>query len=310
MSSLPPPPAPPPTPPVPPPPPAAPTAHDDHHGHTTCFRHPNRSAFRRCTRCERIACNDCLVAGSVGSLCPDCAKAGRPPTPVRIRQWNATRGGNAGTFLLIAINVAVGIYTLSSPLVSRTIHRGEYDLAVNRYFVDKGEWWRLITAGFTHFGVAHLIMNMVSLYFLGRFVEPALGRSKFFALYLASLLAGTAGALILQPNLGLTAGASGAIFGLLGASAIGLRQRGVPLMQSSIGTMILLNLVITFTISGISIGGHLGGLVGGAACGSVMLAPRHRQVPRWATWATPIAVAIVSVVVAFVVSRHGMNSFR
>ncbi len=303
MSSLP----PPPPPPVAPPPPGS---SGPSHETTTCFRHPNRPAFRRCTRCERTACNDCLVSGSVGSLCPDCAKVGRPAAPERIRRWNATRGGNAGTFLLIAVNVAVGVYTFSSPLVNRTIHRGQYDLAVNRYFVDKGEWWRLITSGFTHFGVAHLLMNMISLYFLGRFVEPALGRTKFFALYFASLLAGTAGALMLQPSLGLTAGASGAIFGLLGASAVGLRQRGVPLMQSSIGTMILLNLVLTFTIGGISIGGHLGGLVGGAACGAVMLAPHHRRLPRWAAWAAPVAVAAVSVIIALVVSRHGMNSFR
>ena len=304
MSSLPP---PPPPPSVPPPPPAG--NPQDHGAHTTCFRHTNRPAFRRCTRCERTACNDCLTPGSVGSLCPDCARVGRPAAPERIKRWNATRGSNAGTVALIVVNVAIGIYTLSSPLVSRTIHRGEYDLAVNRYFVDKGEWWRILTAGFTHFGVAHLAMNMISLYFLGRFVEPALGRTKFFALYLASLLAGTAGALMLQPSLGLTAGASGAIFGLLGASAVGLRQRGVPLMQSSIGTMIILNLVITFTISGVSIGGHLGGLVGGAVCGSAMLAPRQRRTPGWAVWVTPLAVAVVSVVLCFVVSRHASSTF-
>ena len=304
MSSLPPPPPPPSVPPVPPA-----GGPQDHHAHTTCFRHPNRPAFRRCTRCERTACNDCLIPGSVGSLCPDCARVGRPAAPERIKRWNATRGSNAGTIALIIVNVAIGIYTLSSPLVSRTIHRGEYDLAVNRYFVDKGEWWRILTAGFTHFGVAHLAMNMISLYFLGRFVEPALGRTKFFALYFASLLAGTAGALMLQPSLGLTAGASGAIFGLLGASAVGLRQRGVPLMQSSIGTMIILNLVITFTISGVSIGGHLGGLVGGAVCGSAMLAPMHRQTSRWAMWLTPFAVSVVSVVLCFVVSRHASSTF-
>lgn len=293
MSSLPP----------PPPPPSGPPLGGTGQGEvTTCFRHSNRPAFRRCTRCERFACNDCLVPGSIGSLCPDCAKAGRLPAAVRAKHWNATRGSTAGTFLLIAINVAVGIYTMSSPLVNRTLHRGEYDLGVNRYFVANGEWWRILTAGFTHFGLFHLLMNMVSLYFLGRFVEPATGRTKFFGLYFASLLAGTAGALVLQPHYGLTAGASGAIFGLLGASAVGLRQRGIPLMQSSIGTMILLNLVITFTISGVSIGGHLGGLAGGAICGSVLLAPHQRKVPVWAMWLVPIAVGAVSVIICFAVS--------
>jgi membrane associated rhomboid family serine protease len=212
----------------------------------------------------------------------------------------------------MAINIAVGIYTLSSPLFpgSRVIHQGEAKLALNRYFLDEGEWWRLITAGFTHFGVAHLAMNMISLYFLGRFVEPAMGRTRFLALYLAAMLAGNAGALLMQPSLGLTAGASGAIFGLLGAAAVGLRQRGIPLMSSSIGTMIILNLIITFTISGISIGGHLGGLVGGALCATAMLAPRQKRVPAWAVWLLPIAVAAASVIIAFAVSHDALSRFR
>ena len=168
----------------------------------------------------------------------------------------------------------------------------------------RDRWWRLVTSGFTHFGIPHLLMNMVSLYFLGTFLEPALGRSKFLALYFASLLAGTAGALIIQPDYGLTAGASGAIFGLLGASAIALRQRGIGLMQSGLGITLLLNVVLTFTIPGISIGGHLGGLVGGAVCGYVMLAPGHRAFPRWASYATPAAVAVFSVIISLAVSRN------
>ena len=249
------------------------------------------------------------MPGSVGSLCPECARAGRPPTAERVRRWNATKGGLLGTFALMAINIGVGIYTLTSPLISRTIHLGEFRLAMNRYLIDHGEWWRIFTSGFTHFGILHLLMNMVSLYFLGRSVEPALGSSRFMALYLASMLSGAAGALIMQPGLGLTAGASGAVFGLLGATAIGLRQRGIRLMQTSIGTMILLNLVITFTISGISIGGHLGGMLGGAICGYVMFAPRHRAFPKWAQWATPVAVAAVSVAICLAISHGAVNSF-
>jgi membrane associated rhomboid family serine protease len=289
----------------PPPPGTAPVAETI----PACYRHPNKPAFRRCTRCERSACNDCLVPGSIGSLCPDCAKVGRPAAPERIRRWNATRGGLFGTFGLILVNVAVGIYTLSSPIIGQGIHRGEFRLAVDRFLVDHGEWWRIFTSGFTHFGVVHLAMNMLSLYFLGRVVEPALGRPRFLALYLASMLAGTAGALIMQPGLGLTAGASGAIFGLLGATAIGLRQRGIRLMQTSIGTMILLNLVITFTISGISIGGHLGGLVGGAICGYVMFAPQHKAFPKWAQWLTPAVVGAISFAICLLVSRGAADMF-
>lgn len=291
--------------PPPPPPPSGSTTG----GVGTCYRHANKPAFRRCTRCERLACNDCLTPGSIGSLCPDCSKAGRPPAPERLKRWNATRGGTLATFVLIGINVAVAIYTMSSPLVANGIHRGELDLAVNRYLIDDGDWYRIITSGFTHFGVVHLAMNMVSLYFLGQFVEPALGRTKFVSLYLASLLAGTAGALVLQPGFGITAGASGAIFGLLGAAAVGLRHRGIGIMQTGIGTSIILNLVLTFSINGISIGGHLGGLAGGAICGYVMLAPHHKGFPKWASYVTPAVVAVVSVAVCFLVSHHALQTF-
>lgn len=275
-----------------------------------CYRHTSRPAYRRCTRCDRFACDDCLVPGSVGSLCPDCVRSSRPPAPERIRRWSATRGNTAATFALIAANVAVAVYTLSSPLVARGVHRGEYELAVNRYFVDAGEWYRIFTSGFTHFGLVHLLMNMVSLYFLGRFVEPAIGQLRFLTLYLASMLAGTAGALVLQPGFGITAGASGAVFGLMGAAAVGMRQRGISIMQSGIGTTLLLNLFITFTISGISIGGHLGGLAGGVICGSVMLAPRQRRMPTWAVWLVPFVVAAASIAICFAVSNDVLNTFR
>ncbi len=308
--SLPPPPPPPSTPPPGSPAPPPFSGAPDPAGAAVCYKHGNRPAYRRCTRCERLACNDCLVPGSVGSLCPDCVRSTRAPAPERLRRWNATRGGTAATFALIAANVGVAVYTLSSPLVARGVHRGEYELAVNRYFVDAGEWYRIVTSGFTHFGLFHLVMNMVSLYFLGRFVEPAIGQVRFLALYLASMLAGTAGALMLQPGFGITAGASGAVFGLMGAAAVGMRQRGISLMQSGIGTTLLLNLLITFTISGISIGGHLGGLAGGVICGSVMLAPRQRRIPTWAVWLVPLAVVAVSVVLCFVVSHDVLNTFR
>jgi membrane associated rhomboid family serine protease len=269
-----------------------------------CYRHPNRPAFRRCTRCERIACSECLTPGSIGSLCPDCARAGRPPVVERARRWNATRGRTMATYTLIAVNVAVAMYTMSTSAISRDVNEGEYHLALDRYFVDKGEWWRIVTSGFTHFGALHLIVNMVSLYFLGSFVEPALGRLKFLALYFAALLAGSAGALLLQPGLGLAAGASGAIFGLLGAAAIALRQRGIGLMQTGIGMSLLLNLILSFTIPGISIGGHLGGLVGGGICGYVMLAPHHKGFPKWASYATPAAVGLLAVIICLAVSHN------
>ena len=138
-------------------------------------------------------------------------------------------------------------------------------------------------------------MNMLLLFQLGQLLEPAIGRFRFGMLYFASLLGGSLGALILQPN-GLTGGASGAVFGLMAAAAIGLHRRGVNVFKTGIGTILILNLVITFTIPGISVGGHLGGAISGAICGFVMLAPRHAPLPKWASYATPIAIALVSVV--------------
>jgi membrane associated rhomboid family serine protease len=220
---------------------------------------------------------------------------------VRARQWNATRGTLLVTYTLIVVNLAVAVYVASSDPIGRGVNEGEWQLSLNRYFIDSGEWWRIVTSGFLHFGFAHLAMNMFSLFVLGRVLEPVMAKWAFFALYMTSLLAGSAGVLVMESGVQITGGASGAIFGLLGATAIALHQRGIGLMQSGIGMALLLNLVITFSIPGISIGGHVGGLIGGAVCGYVMLAPRGRY-PRWAVWATPLVVSAVAVAVCFAVS--------
>jgi membrane associated rhomboid family serine protease len=126
-------------------------------------------------------------------------------------------------------------------------------------------------------------------------LEQPLGRTRFALLYFASLLGGSLG-VILFDSASITAGASGAVFGLLGAATIGLWRRGVNPFSTGIGTALLINLFITFAIPNISIGGHLGGAVAGALCGLVMLAPDHQRVPRWATYATPCAIGVFSVV--------------
>jgi membrane associated rhomboid family serine protease len=115
------------------------------------------------------------------------------------------------------------------------------------------------------------------------------------------MLGGSAGALLIQPN-GLHGGASGAVFGLLGAAAVIMYRRGVNPLTTGIGSLIVLNLLITFTIGGISIGGHIGGLVAGAAAGSLMAAPRHARQPEWVTYLAPVAVGIAAVVVSVVVT--------
>jgi membrane associated rhomboid family serine protease len=136
--------------------------------------------------------------------------------------------------------------------------------------VANGEWYRLLTSGFVHYGILHIAFNLLILYRFGEILEAALGRLRVTALYLAALLAGSFGAVLLQPGV-FTGGASGAVFGLVGAAAVGLRQRGVDVWQSGVGPLLAINLFLTFALPGISIGGHLGGLIGGALVGSVML---------------------------------------
>lgn len=262
-----------------------------------CYRHPDRETGRSCTRCGKPACGDCLVQVSVGSHCLDCIKAARPDVKTRAKFWNA-RQPTLVTYTLIAINVAVYLWTVNA---NRTTGAGVSGHGDRVLALDKpdlqlhSEYYRLISSGFLHYSIFHIGMNMLLLFQLGQLLEPAIGRVRFTLLYFASLLAGSFGALLLQPN-GLTGGASGAVFGLMAAAAIGLHRRGVNVFQTGIGTVLILNLVITFTIPGISVGGHLGGAIAGAICGFVILAPRHAVLPKWASYATPVAVVLVAVV--------------
>jgi membrane associated rhomboid family serine protease len=162
------------------------------------------------------------------------------------------------------------------------------------YVTEPDGWYRLITSGFLHFGIIHLAFNMYFLYVLGPMLEPGLGRINYLLLYFASLLGGSLGVVLLDSG-GITAGASGAVFGLLAAATVGLWRRGINPFTTGIGSALLLNLFITFAIPGISIGGHIGGAIAGAICGAVMLAPRHRRGPDWTVRATPVAVGLGSV---------------
>ena len=256
-----------------------------------------------CTRCGRPACGDCLVQAAVGSHCLDCTKASRPDVVTRTRL--ATSGFHAPvTGALIAINVLVFVWmgAFGSRITEKHV-----DLGLDRLFLSgvalddtvyQGEWYRLVSAGFIHFGVVHLLMNMLLLYQLGNLLERAVGSVRFALLYFGSLLAGSFGVLLLDnPNtLTITGGASGAVYGLMAGAAVGLHRRGANVFNTGIGTTLLLNLVFTFTIPGISIGGHLGGAVGGAICGWVMLTPPWKPVPRWATWMTPVGVAAAALI--------------
>ena len=264
-----------------------------------CYRHTDVPTGRSCTRCGRPACADCRSQATVGSHCRDCVKAARPATTVRARDWNA-RQSNLVSTTLIAVNVAVFIWvaigdTSSLGFGERPGER-EIQLGLSRWLISEPDgWYRLVSAGFLHFGILHLAMNMILLYQLGQMLEAPLGRARFALLYFACLLGGSLGALVIQGGGGgLHGGASGAVFGLMGATAVGMQRRGVNVFQTGIGATLAINLLLTFTIPGISIGGHVGGVVTGALLGTVMLAPSWRPMPTWASWAAPIATMVIA----------------
>jgi membrane associated rhomboid family serine protease len=206
----------------------------------------------------------------VGMRCPECAR----------QRTKVTRGAVApgrydapATYVLIALNVAAYLAEIAggggglSPGSSSV----PVDFGLYGPYVAEGEWYRLLTSGFLHASIIHIGFNMFALYFLGRLLEPGIGTARFVALYLASLLAGSLGATLLSPD-SLTIGASGAVFGIFGATFVIARSRGMESVASSIGVVLLLNLAITFGNPEISIGGHLGGLAGGVLCAFFVLA--------------------------------------
>jgi membrane associated rhomboid family serine protease len=257
----------------------------------TCYRHPNRETGVSCSNCGNPICPDCMTATPVGMRCPECA---RQKTPVRTLRNVAV--DPVVTYALIAINVLVYIGTSSSGSTFNGNGQGKrfVDLALDGPDVAGGDYWRLITSGFLHVSIIHILFNMYVLFILGREMEPSLGHVRFTAIYFASMLCGSFGALLLSPNT-YTAGASGAIFGLFGAMFMIGRARGIDVLRNGLGAVILLNLVLTFVLGGISIGGHLGGVIGGAICGFVMERYAQRRgsaVPGLA------ACAIIGVVAA------------
>ncbi|MDP4705658.1 MAG: rhomboid family intramembrane serine protease [Ilumatobacteraceae bacterium] len=270
-----------------------------------CYRHPNMPTGRSCTRCGRPACGDCLQAVTIGSQCPDCIKASRPPATVRAKDWNASQDALI-TRIIMALNVAVFVWVLigdtSSAGFGSSISPREVELGLNKLLLSfNHEWYRLITSGFLHFGILHIAMNMYLLFQLGKLLEPPLGRLRYGLLYFACLLGGSLGVLVLEgSSTGLHGGASGAVFGLMGAAAIGMQRRGINIFQTGLGATLMINLLLTFTIPGISIGGHIGGIVMGAICGSIMLPPPQQKQPPWLGYAVP-TIAIIGSVIASVI---------
>lgn len=203
----------------------------------------------------------------VGIRCPDCAggsaSGSRAARPGRLKLAPAV-GGTPLTVGIIAVCVVLFVVELAqgAGFGGAGASRVAVDLGLFGPFVVEGQWYRLVTSAFVHAGLVHLGFNMIVLWWLGGALERYAGSLRTGAIYLASILWGAAGALLMAPD-ALTVGASGGIYGLMVALLVLERQQGIALLGSGIGVFLLLNLAITFVIPGISIGGHLGGLMGG-----------------------------------------------
>jgi membrane associated rhomboid family serine protease len=231
-----------------------------------CYRHPNRETGVSCSECGRGICPDCMVFAPVGIRCPEHAGKAQGPSRVTqgVRRVSYEGQGALVTKILIGINVLVFLINLAQGS-SLTQVSGSLFVKGALYVpggLDQGEWYRLITAAFLHASMIHLLFNMLVLWFIGAPVEQAIGRGRFLAIYIVSGLAGSAGAIIFSPNV-VTVGASGAIFGILGAALVLEGQKNYVLGGQALG-LIAVNLIFTFAIPNISIGGHIGGLIGGA----------------------------------------------
>src|SRR3954452_10536558 len=222
-----------------------------------CYRHPGRETNVQCSNCGRPICPDCMTVTPVGMRCPECA---RDRTKVTRITPGIHLGRAPATYVLIVINVIAFIAEIGAgaPLGISFQGGGSVfrDGSLYGPAVANGEWYRIVTAGFLHAGLLHILFNMVALYFLGSLLEPGIGTPRFLGVYFVSLLAGSFGALPVTPDAH-TVGASGAVFGLMSAAFISARGRGLGPAASQLGILLVINFALTFSLSGISIGGHV-----------------------------------------------------
>ncbi|OAN37026.1 rhomboid family intramembrane serine protease [Mycolicibacterium iranicum] len=262
----------------------------------TCYRHPDRQTYVRCTRCNRFICPECMRNAAVGHQCADCVGEGARSVRSATNVFGAQRPTSLTpvvTYVLIGINLLVFALQMASPELERA-------LAVWPPAVADGEVYRLLTSAFMHFGLTHIAFNMLALYFVGPPLEIALGRLRFIALYLLSALGGSVLVYLLTFN-SLTAGASGAVFGLFGATFVVGKRLNMD--TRSVLMIIALNLAFTFvypliTSQNISWQGHIGGLVTGAVVAAAFAyAPRQQRTLVQGAAAAALLVVFVGLVV-------------
>lgn len=240
-------------------------------GQQTCSWHSGRPTALACSRCGRPACPECLRAAPVGQHCIDCVA--REAANVRVGTMAPVVAEEVPrppvvTYSLIAVNVVLFALCMwqgggavgTSPLMEWGVLSTGFGPG---YLPEVDfEYWRLVTSGFLHWSVPHIALNMISLYIIGRDLERLFGPMRYIVIYLASLLGGSAAVLLLQHGVVATAGASGAIYGLMGALLIVVLRLKLP--ATSVLVVIGLNVVMSLSIPGISVWAHLGGLLFGA----------------------------------------------
>ena len=258
-----------------------------------CYRHPDRETGVACSSCGRAICPDCMTPTPVGMRCPACSRE-----RTRVKTVRSLPSAPSVTMTLIALNVIVFVaeFVTGGPLIN-----GSSGVVVNDgvlfgpLIVHQHEYWRLITSGFLHDGLLHILFNMFFLWIVGPQLETAIGSFNFAVVYFVSLLAGSFGALLFQPDVP-TLGASGALFGLLGALMVVAYDRGISIWRSGLGPILVINLVFSLAVRNISIGGHLGGFVGGVIAGwlVVQLSQRRRLPAAAIAGCAVLAVASVA----------------
>ncbi|HEY6760043.1 MAG TPA: rhomboid family intramembrane serine protease [Baekduia sp.] len=274
----------------------------------TCYRHPNRETGVSCSNCGRPICPDCMTPTSVGMRCPECAKQ-----KTKTRSAAAIRAGYgdeprvtimlivACVVLFLAEGGGLGLQTSGTGWIYQnfalqgitTIHNGH-------------DYWRLVTYAFLHAGIIHIALNMYILWLVGQQLEPAMGPRRYLTVYFTAIVAGAFGAL-LQTSTEVVVGASGAIFGLMGALAAEQYRRGYQPFSGGLGALIGINLLIGFIPSfNIAWGGHIGGLVGGFVAGlAYHYADRMRQ--PWLGYVACLAIVVLSVIGSIAVSGNVHN---
>lgn len=255
-----------------------------------CYRHPDRSSGVSCQRCDRLICPECMNQASVGVHCPECTQSKKQQV------YTASNlPGSRGLVTRVLIGINVTLWVLTIVAFGATVgSAGDVGARFGTWgpAIDfDGEVWRVISGGFLHSGLIHIGFNMYLLWQLGQQLERVLGERRFISLYMISLIGGSFGALILNPQVPVV-GASGAVFGLIGATVLMYRSRGIGLFDTGLGFLIVMNALYSLR-GGVSLGGHLGGFITGLLIGAVFFGVESTSGPVFGTDKKKVAGALL-----------------